>query len=154
MFLRAPVWAAAALVAIAACQSGPPQRAEPAASAHPKPSAPVAVKVDAQPLGGNAYQVTMTATPAVAVPSLELELDGRRQVVGPTAAGQPRAMTARVQLGVGRGREVAASASVMVGGHRRRAAAVVQVGTVPVVARERINIVRLPDGSEAAEVRQ
>lgn len=119
----------------------------------PKPSAPVEVKVEARSVGGATYEVTLTATPKRDVKELVLDLDGRRTTVGATAAGQARVMTARVSLGALRGRDVAGGASVDTGGSKRRAAASVRVGAAAAAPRP-VHIVRLPDGTEAAEVRQ
>lgn len=118
-----------------------------------KPSAPLDVRVDTRPLGGTAYEVTLVVTPRKNVKGLVLELDGRRVNVGALAAGQTRTMRTRVVLGAGGGgKNVVGSAAVDVGGHRRRAAAVAWVGA-PEAAQPAVNIVRLPDGTEAAEVR-
>lgn len=122
------------------------------AGPHPKPSAPVDVKVEARPVGGATYEVTLVATPKRDVKELVLDLDGRRVVAGATAAGQTRTMTARVSLGALRGRDVAGGASVDVGGGRRRAAASVRVGAAA-AAPPAPKVVRLPDGEMAAEVR-
>jgi hypothetical protein len=120
---------------------------------HPKPSAPVDVTLVAEPAGGTSFEVTLSATPRRDVKALVLDLDGRRTTVGPTAAGQTRTVTARVSLGAVRGRDVAGGALVDVGGGvRRRAAASVRVG-VAKAAPPPVHIVRLPDGTEAAEVR-
>jgi hypothetical protein len=107
----------------------------------------------AEPAGGTSFEVTLSATPRRDVKALVLDLDGRRTTVGPTAAGQTRTVTARVSLGAVRGRDVAGGALVDVGGGvRRRAAASVRVG-VAKAAPPPVHIVRLPDGTEAAEVR-
>ncbi len=117
-----------------------------------KPSAPVDVRLDTRAVGGGAYDVTLIATPRRDVGALELDLDGRTLVVGPTRAGEPRTMTTRVVLDADGGREIAGSAGMEVGRHRRRAAASARLGAAAKPA-PRYRIVRLPDGSEAAEVR-
>lgn len=130
---------------------------ETAADAHrfeSKPSAPVKVALAAKPLGNNMYAVTMTVTPTVAVASIELDLDGRRSAAGLTAAAEARTVTTIVSLGNDPGREIVGSASVPVGASHRRAAATIIVGEAPHQAEPPIQVVKLPDGSEAAEVRQ
>lgn len=118
-----------------------------------KPRAPVDVQLARRPLGGGAYEVTLSATPGRDVTVLDLVLDGKVVAAGPTRAGQVRTLTARVELGDGRGKQLAGSAIVEVGPHRRRAAAVTWLGPAPAAAEPPLTIVRLPDGTEAAEVR-
>lgn len=142
------------LVAVCLCGSVVVAAAGPRAKkGHPKPSAPVEVKVEARSVGGATYEVTLTATPKRDVTGLVLDLDGRKTTVGKVKAGEARTVTARVSLGALRGRDVAGGASVDVGHSRRRAAAAVRVGE-PGAAAPPMNVVRLPDGSMAAEVRQ
>lgn len=156
MYRRSHVWVLGALVALAgACSSSPPSSSSPGITSDPhscKPRAPVEVRLETSPAAGG-YDVTLVATPEVAVKGLELTLDGRVTQVGATAAGQRRTVTTRVTLGQLRSRDIVGSASVEVGAHRRRAAALTTVGTPAAVAAPRINIVRLPDGTEVAEVR-
>lgn len=151
-------WILGAAIALAACQTRQ-QTAQQVAHdeatprvPHGKPRAPVDVTLQTRPSGGGSYEVTLVATPSVAVKSLELTLDGRITMVGPTAAGQRRTVTTRVSLGQLRGRELVGSAAVDVGAHRRRNAATVQLGQVDTVTPP-YRIVRLPDGTEVAEVR-
>lgn len=118
-----------------------------------KPSAPLDVRVETRPLGGTAYEVTLVVTPRRNVKGLVLELDGRRLNVGALAAGQTRTMSTRIVLGAGGGKTIVGSAAVDVGGHRRRAAAVARVGAAEAAVAPVVHVVRLPDGSEAAEVR-
>jgi hypothetical protein len=123
------------------------------ASASPhKPSAPVDVRLETQPLGGTAYEVTLVVTPRRNVKGLVLVLDGRSLDVGALAAGKSRTMSTRLTIGAGVGKDIVGSASVDVGGHRRRAAASTHLGTAA-AASPPVHVVRLPDGSEAAEVR-
>ncbi|HUQ06939.1 MAG TPA: hypothetical protein VM261_30820 [Kofleriaceae bacterium] len=123
------------------------------ASASPrKPTAPVDVKVETRSVGGATYEVTLVATPKKHVKGLVLELEGRRLVVGTLAAGKTRTLSARISLGALRGRDVVGGAVVDVGGHRRRAAASARIGAAA-VAPPAPHMVRLPDGTEAAEVR-
>lgn len=156
MLRRSHVWVLGALVALAgACSSSSSSSGQspPSADAHScKPRAPVEVRLETSPAAGG-YDVTLIATPEVAVKGLELTLDGRVTQVGATAAGQRRTVTTRVTLGQLRSRDIVGSASVEVGAHRRRAAALTTVGTPDAVAAPRVNIVRLPDGTEVAEVR-
>ena len=120
---------------------------------HPKPSAPVDVKLEARPVGGTTYEVTLTATPRRDVKGLVLDLDGRRTVVGATAKGRTHSVTARVSLGALRGRDVTGGAAIETGSGGRRAAASVRLGAAAPAARP-VKTVRLPDGEMAAEVRQ
>jgi hypothetical protein len=152
-------WVLGAAIALAACHTG--QRAEQQVAPdelaprvpHGKPQAPVDVRMETRPSGGDSYEVTLVATPHVAVKSLELALDGRTTMVGPTAAGQRRTVTTRVSLGQLRGREIVGSAAVDVGTHRRRAAATAQLGEATAAVAPPYRIVRLPDGTDVAEVR-
>jgi hypothetical protein len=118
-----------------------------------KPSAPVDVRIETRSVGGATYEVTLVVTPRKHVKGLVLELEGRRLAVGALGAGQTRTLSARVSLGALRGRDIAGSAVVDVGGHRRRAAAATRIGAAA-VAPPAPQMVRLPDGTEAAEVRQ
>lgn len=142
-----------ATMATAACQTGA-TRPGGDPPGHPKPGAPVEVRLDARPVGGGAYEVTLSATPTRAVKVLELSLDGKDTSAGPTAAGQRRTLTTRISLGDAGFRDVTGSAMVDVGQHRRRAAADLHLGAAAAApVAPRVNVVRLPDGSEAAEVR-
>jgi hypothetical protein len=152
----------AALISLAACQTNdPPATAsapapvpvEVARAPHHKPSAPVALRFETRPAGGRDYDVTMIATPSAAVGSLELVLDGRTVMVGATAAGQARTVTARIDAGAQFGKDIVGSAAVDVGRHRRRAAAVTRIGVPALFTPTPIHIVRLADGTEVAEVR-
>jgi hypothetical protein len=138
----------AALAAIVLCASF----ATASASPH-KPSAPVDVRLETQPVGGTAYDVTLVVTPRRNVKGLVLVLDGRTLDVGALAAGKSRTMTTRITLGAGGRKDIVGSASVDVGGHRRRAAALAHLGTPAAASSPPVHIVRLPDGTEAAEVR-
>jgi hypothetical protein len=123
------------------------------ASASPhKPSAPVDVRLETQPLGGTAYEVTLVVTSRRNVKGLVLVLDGRTVNVGALAAGKSRTMSTRITIGAGAGKDIVGSASVDVGSHRRRAAASTHLGAAA-AAPLPVHIVRLPDGTEAAEVR-
>lgn len=153
-------WVLAAALSVAGCQTNDQQYAAsaPAAAAivhtpHGKPRAPVDLRIETRPAGGTRYDVTMIATPSTAVKSLELVLDGRTTVIGDVEAGRPRTVTTRIDLGQLRGREIVGSASVDMGSHRRRAAAAAQIGEAAPAAAPPYRIVRLPDGSEVAEVR-
>lgn len=139
------------LVAIWLCGTVVATAAEPRRGP-PKPSAPVDVRIDARPTGGATYVVTLTATPRRDVKGLVLDLDGRRTVIGATAKGQARTVTARISLGALRGRDIAGGATVDVGAGRRRAAASARLGVAPPPPPP-VNLVRLPDGTYAAEVR-
>jgi hypothetical protein len=142
-------------LAMAACSAQAPAPAPEASGVrgHTKPSAPVDVRLDSRLLGGGLYEVTLTATPTRRVKGMELALDGRTAAVGPTDAGQARMLTARIGIGGGHGRDIAGSALVEVGQHRRRAAATTRLGAAATAAARPVTIVRLPDGTEAAEVR-
>ncbi len=143
-------WILVAAVAVGMCAiSAGPARA---GRGHGKPAAPVDVRVDARPVGGGTFEVTLTATPRKRVSGLVLVLEGQTVTVGATAKGVKRTVTARVSLGALRGRDVVGSATVDLGSHRRRAAASVRVGEAA-AALPPVRIVRLPDGTEAAEVR-
>lgn len=153
-------WVLAAALSVAACQTNDQQYAAPAPAAaasvrtpHGKPRAPVDLRIETRPAGGTRYDVTLTATPSTAVKSLELVLDGRTTHVGNAAAGRAHTVTTRIDLGQVRGREIVGSASVDMGSHRRRAAAAAQIGEAAPAAELPYRIVRLPDGSEVAEVR-
>ena len=117
-----------------------------------KPTAPLDVRLETRPLGGTAYEVTLVVTPRKHVKGLVLELDGRRVHVGALAAGRTRTLSTRVVVAAGRGKHVVGSAVVDVGGHRRRAAAAARLGA-PEPPPPAVHVVRLPDGTEAAEVR-
>lgn len=123
------------------------------ASASPrKPSAPVDVRLETQPVGGAVYEVTLVVTPRKNVKGLVLQLDGKTLNVGTLGAGKSKTLSTRVTIGPA-GKDVVGSALVDVGSHKRRAAASVRLGKAappPPPA----HIVRLPDGTEAAEVRQ
>lgn len=123
------------------------------ASASPrKPSAPVDVRIETAPAGGTAYDVTLVVTPRRNVKGLVLQLDGKTLNVGTLAAGTSKTLTTRVTIGPA-GKDVVGSALVDVGSHKRRAAASVRLGKAAAPPPP-VHVVRLPDGTEAAEVRQ
>jgi hypothetical protein len=136
------------IAALAACQEG--ERPRP--PWHAKPSAPVELALDARPLGGDLYEVTLRATPSRDVGALELTLDGERVDLGATAAGDTRTMTRQIRLD-GPGREVIGAAATGVGGQRRNRAAIVELGVVPRKPARPVRIVTMPDGTQIAEVR-
>jgi hypothetical protein len=141
------VWFAV-IAAAGACSAGPTDHAR----WHDKPSAPVQVTLEARPLGGGDYEVTLRATPSVDVPQLELRIDGEAFAVGATSARETRTVTRRVHLD-GAGRELAGGATVPVGGHRRSRAAVITLGAVAKPAAAPTKIVTLGDGTQVEEVR-
>ncbi|MCB9572329.1 MAG: hypothetical protein H6709_09615 [Kofleriaceae bacterium] len=163
------VWSWLAVAACAtACESAsaPPASAPPAPAAPSagvtrgeavapgeKPSAPVAVTLVARAVGGDDYELTLTATPSVDVPALELMLDGRTVAAGATSAGQVRTLRVHVHADGGLGRDVAGGAAVGTGNHRRTRGAVAHVGAQAAAAPQRVQIITMPDGSEVAEVR-
>jgi hypothetical protein len=143
-------WKLVAVVALGMCAIS--AGAAGAGRGHGKPAAPVDVRVEARPVGGGTYEVTLTATPKHRVRGLVLVIEGKTVTVGATAKGATRTVTARVSLGALRGRDVVGSATVDLGSHRRRAAASVRAAEAA-AALPPVRIVRLPDGTEAAEVR-
>jgi hypothetical protein len=143
------VWFAV-VAAAGACSAGPTESKR----WHDKPSAPVQVTLEARPLGGDVYEVTLHATPKVDVPQLELRIDGEAIAVGATQARETRTMTRRVHLDGAAGRELAGGATVPVGGHRRSRAAVITLGAVSKPAAAPTKIITLGDGTEVEEVRQ
>lgn len=148
------LWVLGAAITLAGCQTNTSDRPPPSSPApHGKPRAPVGVHLETSPAGGDRFDVTLIVTPEVAVEDLELVLDGKVTQVGPTAAGQRRTVTSRVTLGQLRSRDIVGSASVEVGKHRRRAAALTTIGTPDAVAPPPVTIIRMPDGTEVAEVR-
>jgi hypothetical protein len=143
--MRGQIW----LVAL--CVVGVAVGASGAAASPKKPSAPVDVKVESRLVGGGSYEVTLVVTPKRDVKGLVLELDGKSLNVGSLAAGQTKTLTAIVTAGAD-GKNVAGSAVVDVGGGRRRAAASVRIGRAAKAAPP-ARLVRMPDGTDAAEVR-
>jgi hypothetical protein len=138
------------VAALGACQEG--ERPRGIRHGTPKPSAPVDVAIEARPLGGDVYEVTLTATPSRDVGALELVLDGERVEVGATAAGEPRRLTRRIELDAP-GREVIGAAATGTGRHRRSRAAVAELGAVAAKPVRRTTIVTMPDGTRIEEVR-
>ncbi len=119
-----------------------------------KPSAPVALAIASRPLGGDAHEVTLTARVSRDVPTLELSIEGTRQVFGPVRAGAVETLTAQVRVDVGRGRDVVGAAATGAPTHRRTAAAVVRVGVAATAAAAPpTRTIVLPDGTEVMEVR-
>jgi hypothetical protein len=134
------------VVVVLAC-SGPT-----APRTHGKPTAPVAIELAQRALGGNDYEITMTARPTANVDALELVIEGRTTRLGASRAGVARTATARVHL-VGSGRSVVASAATIVRGQRRNAAASITIGSEPVQARLPSRFIVMPDGTVVDEVR-
>ena len=138
-----------AAITAAACSTAPTKPTD----RNEKPRAPIDLRIETRPAGGTSYDVTLIATPTRGVKALELSLDGHTTMVGDSAAGQRRTVTTRVTLGQLRGREIVGSAAVDMGSHHRRSAVSAQLGQPEPAAALPITIVRMPDGSEVAEVR-
>jgi hypothetical protein len=117
---------------------------------HDKPSAAVDVKLDARALGDGRYELTLRATPTADVDRMELHLQGRKLVQGPTPKGTPLVLSAPARVHGG-GEDVAGSAAVWMASRRRTRAAVLHLG--PPVAPPAIRVVALPHGERVAEVR-
>ena len=157
--------ASAILGFVCACSSGAAPPPAVSARAAPverscKPEAPVAVTLEARPLGGDRAVLVARATPTAAVADLELALalpagvtveDGAaRRRFGATAAGAPRALEATVRW-TGRRAELAAIARVPVEGVVIARTAELALGPPPPPPRTRTYA--LPDGERAREVR-
>jgi hypothetical protein len=125
-------------------------------TAHHKPSPPLAVSASAQAVGGGAYDVTVVATPAVALDGLTLAVvdSGAAPVeVGTVAAGRAYRATVRVQVD-GPGAELIAVASARVApGHTASQTASVTVGTPARAPEPATRTITLPSGRRVDEVR-
>lgn len=108
------------------------------------------VEITQRALGGDDFEITLTARPTRDVAALELVLDGRSLRVGAARAGQLHAMHVRVHS---TGREVVGGASVAMNGYRRNAAASIEIGQPRAAAPLPSRIVTLPDGTRVDEVR-
>src|SRR5688500_17837830 len=128
------------VVFIAACSSPasapPPSSARAApAEASCKPEAPVAIAIEARPLGADRVAIAIRATPTREVATLEVELvmpDGavvERGRFGRTAIAQARALEAIVR--VDPGARVAAIARVPVDGVTMSRAVEIPIGAPP-----------------------
>jgi hypothetical protein len=151
------------LLALCACQGTARDedvRAESApAQASCKPEAPISVALDARALGGDAYAITVRATPTADVASLELGLvlppgatlsGDERASFGATTARATRVLEATVRT-PGRAVQLAALARVPVEGIAMSRTAEVTLGTAAPPPRTRSY--RLPDGELVEEVR-
>jgi hypothetical protein len=151
------------LFALCACQGAAHDQdvhAETApAKASCKPEAPVAIALDARALGGDAYAITVRATPTSDVASLDLGLvlppgatvsGDIRASFGATSAHATRVLAATVRT-PGRSAQLAAVARMPVEGIAMSRTAEVTLGTPPPPPVTRSY--RLPDGDFATEVR-
>ena len=148
---------------LCACQSQHPPataaRSAPA-SASCKPEAPVAIEVATRPIGSDLLEISMRATPtsgveslalALALPPHAIALDPIQADFGDTAAGDVRALTARIRID-DRTSSVTAIGRVPVDGIVMSRSATAPIGRAarpPSAA-----VYTLPDGERAREVRQ
>lgn len=142
--------AAAAPAPVADDHAGPGAHAS-------KPSAPIDLALTARSLGatatGERFEVVLTATPRRALERVELAIDGQPAVVaGATAAGIASERRATVEVARGEGKDVIATAVVMVDGQRMGAATQVRIGA-PADATPPGKLITLPDGTQVREVR-
>ncbi|MBX3156176.1 MAG: hypothetical protein KF773_09265 [Deltaproteobacteria bacterium] len=155
-----------AVLALCACQGAARDEelivhAETApAAASCKPEAPVAVVLDARPVGGDAYAVTVRATPSRDVAALELGLvlppgatvrGAERAAFGATASGASRTIVVTVQTAGPRAGQLTVVARVPVEGIAMSRTAEVTLGTPEPPPRTRSY--RTADGELAMEVR-
>jgi hypothetical protein len=131
---------------------GAAHAAEPAG--HGKPSAPVDVSIAVVALGGDVYEVTLTARPTADVDALALTLDGETVDVGATARGEARTLTRHLRLEGAPGRQIHGDAATGTGNHRRARAAAAQLGAAPAAPARPRRDITLPDGTVVREVRQ
>jgi hypothetical protein len=148
-----------------ACQSAAPpthrEHARSAPGAHScKPEAPIAVELATRSVGANELEVTARAVPTASVASIDLALvlpahaqasAATRMRFGTTAAGEPRVLTARIQIADQRTSSIAAIARVPVEGIDMSRTATVSIGAPAPAPRTRTYA--LPDGELAREVR-
>ncbi|MEO8704809.1 MAG: hypothetical protein ABI867_32455 [Kofleriaceae bacterium] len=128
------------LIAVAMALAAGPAVAE-------KPSAPVTLHLDAQPVAGG-YQVTLVAVATRAVPALELRLAGKRIAFGATAAGERRELVAQVAVAPGDPLDVLGAARA----DGRGRVTSVHVGTAKQKAARPVTRT-LPDGRTVREAR-
>ena len=145
-----------------ACTSAAPPTSP--ARANQKPVAPVRVELRTVPLGGQRYDVTLTAVPTADTAEILLtvtppvgssvEAGATRARLGRTRAGEPRSLRCRVELAPGGG-DVVGSATVRLGsGQARSRAAVATLGPPHRAAPAPERLVTLPTGDMVAEVRR
>ncbi len=120
-----------------------------------KPGAPIELALVATPVAGagdvERFELVLTATPRRDVERVELAIDGRPAVVASAVAGAAGEARATVEIARGSGRDVIATALVIVDGKRMGAATSVRIGA-PAVAPATTTIT-LPDGTKVEEVR-
>ncbi|HEY5928244.1 MAG TPA: hypothetical protein VIV11_41435 [Kofleriaceae bacterium] len=125
-----------------------------------KPEAPIAVEVATREVGANELEITARVVPTATVPSIDLALalpahagasTATEARFGATTAGEPRVLTARVQLADRRSSSITAIARVVVDGIDMSRTATVAVGMPKPAPRTRTYA--LPDGELAREVR-
>lgn len=131
----------------------PPPTSGPAGPA--KPSAPIDLNLTARPVAGDdvmdRFEVVLVATPRTSMAEVALIVDGGRAVPGSTLAGEPSEVRTTVAVARGAGRDIIATASVLVDGQRMGAATMIRVGAP--AAEPAGALIQLPDGTWVQEAR-
>ncbi len=139
-----------------ATTTGPTTAAPTATRGADKPGAPITLSLVARPLAGTAtvdrYELVLTATPGRDLERLELAIDGQPSQVTAATAGAVGLAHATVELAHGTGRDVIATAVVIVNGKRMGAATQVHIGAAAADAPAG-TLIYLPDGTAVQEVR-
>lgn len=122
------------------------------ASVEHKPSAPVKLTLEPRALGSGEYEVSLRATTTAALDALELKVEGTVEKFSALERGATRTISARVRVPDGEGREIAGIARTVKGPRQMTAATGAWLGVKP--PEHPTNVIRLPDGDEATEVRE
>jgi hypothetical protein len=121
-----------------------------------KAGAPIELSLQATPLAGTGdvdrFQVVLTATPRRDLDRVELSIDGRPSQVATATAGAVSRVSATIEVARGEGKDVIATAAMLVGGRRMGAAAQLRVGA-PAADPPAGTLLQLPDGTTVQEVR-
>jgi hypothetical protein len=130
---------------LSACQHG-------AALAEHKPTAPVKLSLETRALGNGDYELTLTATTTAALDALVLKTGDATKEFTALESGATRTINARVHVSAGEGLEVTGTARTVKGPRQMSAVTAIWLGVKP--PEKPSNIIPLPDGEQAEEVRE
>ena len=117
-----------------------------------KPTAPVKLTLETRALGNGDYELTLTAITTAALDALELKTGETIKQFTALEDGATRTISGRVHIDNGAGRNVTGSARTTKGPRQMSAITGLWLGAKQ--AEQPTNIIPLPNGEQAEEVRE